>query len=465
MSTTDDHVYIVGVGMTRFGRHDDTGDLDLAGDAVRLALTDAGVAWSDVDLAVGGTNGETKPDNLPASLGLTGLPFVTVRNGCATGGVAMLTAANAMRSGGTDLAVALGYDNHARGAFNSSAARYGLPDWYGETGMMVTTQYFALKARRYLHDHGISETSLGRVSAKAFANGAEHPLAWRRQPISVEEVLAADMVNPPLTRYMFCAPDAGAVALVLARGARAFDLCEKPVRIASVALRGRRFGSFEVFSPWLTPGEHLSPSVDAAAAAFAGAGLTPSDVQVAQLQDTDSGAEIIHMAETGLCKHGEQEQLLASGATEVGGSLPVNTDGGLLSNGEPVGASGLRQVHEVVRQLQGRALGRQVAGRPARSASPTCTAPPASARAACWSATEGITRERERRSGSAAVARRGARLARHRSCPDAPSRSGCGGRATPTSPCSARSPTTRRSSCSTRCARIAARASTPATGR
>ena len=357
-------VYVVGVGMTRFGRHDDVADLDLAASAVRDALADAGVAWSDVDLAVGGTNGETKPDNLPATLGLTGLPFVTVRNGCATGGVAMLTAANALRSGGGDLAVAIGYDNHARGAFNSSPARYGLADWYGETGMMVTTQYFAMKARRYLHDHGISEETLGMVSAKAFANGAANPLAWRRDPLTVEQVMTADMVNPPLTRYMFCAPDAGAVALVLARGPRAFDLCAAPVRLASVALRGRRFGSFEVFSPWLTPGDHLSPSVDAAAAAFDGAGITPGDVQVAQIQDTDSGAEIIHMGETGLCAHGEQEKLLASGATEVDGSIPINTDGGLLSNGEPVGASGLRQVHEVVRQLQGRALGRQVPGAP-----------------------------------------------------------------------------------------------------
>ena len=364
MSDRSDAVYVVGVGMTRFGRHDDVADLDLAAGAVRDALADASIGWSDVDVAVGGTNGETKPDNLPTYLGLTGLPFVTVRNGCATGAVAMLTAANALRTGGGDLALAVGYDNHARGAFNSSPARYGIADWYGETGMMVTTQYFAMKARRYLHDHGISEEALGRVSAKAFANGADHPLAWRRDPLTVEQVMAADMVNPPLTRYMFCAPDAGAVALVLARGDRAFDLCASPVRIAAVSLRGRRFGSFEVFSPWLTPGEHLSPTVDAAAAAFATSGLTPADVQVAQLQDTDSGAEIIHMGETGLFAHGDQEKLLAAGATEVDGVLPVNTDGGLLANGEPVGASGLRQVHEIVRQLQGRALGRQVPGGP-----------------------------------------------------------------------------------------------------
>jgi acetyl-CoA acetyltransferase len=230
--------------------------------------------------------------------------------------------------------------------------------------MMVTTQYFAMKARRYLYEHGIGEQALAQVSAKAFRNAADHPYAWRRKPLTEEEILAAAPVNPPLSQYMFCSPNEGAVALVLARAERAADLCATPVTLAAVALRSRRFGSFEVFSPWLAPGERTSPSIDAAAAAFARAGISPRDVQVAQLQDTDSGAEIIHLAETGLCADGEQAELLATGATEVGGRLPVNTDGGCLACGEPIGASGLRQVHEVVRQLQGRAPGRQVPGDP-----------------------------------------------------------------------------------------------------
>jgi acetyl-CoA acetyltransferase len=141
-------------------------------------------------------------------------------------------------------------------------------------------------------------------------------------------------------------------------------MCEQPVKLASVAVRTRRFGSFEVFSPWLRPDPSNSPSIDAAKAAFAEADISPADVQVAQLQDTDSGSELIHMGETGLVQHGEQERLLADRQTDFDGSLPINTDGGCLANGEPVGASGLRQVQEVVRQLQGRALGNQVPGRP-----------------------------------------------------------------------------------------------------
>jgi acetyl-CoA C-acetyltransferase len=128
--------------------------------------------------------------------------------------------------------------------------------------------------------------------------------------------------------------------------------------------RTRRFGSFEVFSPALALERADSPTVAAARDAFATAGIGPDEVGVAQVQDTESGAEIMHLAECGLCKDGEQEEWLARGVTEIGGGLPVNTDGGCLANGEPIGASGLRQVYEVTAQLQGRAGERQVPGEP-----------------------------------------------------------------------------------------------------
>jgi len=110
--------------------------------------------------------------------------------------------------------------------------------------------------------------------------------------------------------------------------------------------------------------EDVAPTVYAAKSAFEKSGVAPQDVDVIQLQDTDAGAEIIHMAECGFCADGEQEKLLADGATEITGSVPINTDGGLIANGEPIGASGLRQIHELVRQLRGEAGGRQVAGEP-----------------------------------------------------------------------------------------------------
>ena len=156
--------------------------------------------------------------------------------------------------------------------------------------------------------------------------------------------------------------------------------------LRSVAFRTRRFGSFEVFSPSIPVESAPSPTAEAAAAAFEEAGIGPEDVDVAQLQDTESGAEIMHLAETGLCEHGEQEELIQSGATEIGGRLPVNTDGGCLANGEPIGASGLRQVHEVVAAAARRGRRPPGPGRRRASASRRSTARRASAPAPCSAA-------------------------------------------------------------------------------
>ena len=172
------------------------------------------------------------------------------------------------------------------------------------------------------------------------------------------------MLNYPLTQYMFCSPDEGAAAVVLCRADKAHLYTDKPIYLRASTVRTRRLGAFEVHSPWLPIEETVGPTVDASQAAYEMAGIGPEDVDVIQLQDTDAGAEVIHLAENGFCADGEQETLVADGALEIGGRLPVNTDGGLIANGEPIGASGLRQVHEVVLQLRGQAGDRQVPGDP-----------------------------------------------------------------------------------------------------
>ena len=362
---TETQVAIAGVGMTPFGRHAaDYSGREMGVDAALAALADAGIRWQDVDYAVGGSNVSGKPDTTVSSLGLTGIPFVNVRNGCATGTVALTTAAQAIRSGDAQTVLVLGFDKHGRGAFGARPADYGHGDWYGQSGLMVTTQFFAMKARRYLDTHGLPDELLGKIAAKAFRCGAANKDAWRRTAFSAEEIMEARVINPPLTQYMLCSPAEGAAAVVLTRKDRAADITDHPVELAAASMRTRPFGSFEVFASWLPPGADASPSVEAARSAFAKAGVTPADVQVAQLQDTDSGAEIIHMAETGLCNHGEQLELIDADETAPTGRLPINTDGGCLANGEPVGASGLRQVHEIVLQLRGQAGDRQVAGPP-----------------------------------------------------------------------------------------------------
>lgn len=357
-------VYIIGAGIHPFGRTDGRSGRDQGVVAVKEALADADAEWRDVGFAFGGSAAAGSADIMVNELGLTGVPFINVSNGCATGGSALTTARDAVAAGSCDLALAVGFDKHPRGAFNARPADYGLPDWYGEIGLMLTTQFFALKIRRYMQLHGISRLTLGRVAEKAFRNGtlAEH--AWRRSPIDLDTILNAPMVNDPLTKYMFCSPAEGAVALVLANGRKMRELGADGVRIASVAFRTRPEGSFEVFAPSLRAEPGGKPTELASRAAFEMAGIGPDDVHVAQLQDTESGAEIMHMAENGFCKDGEQEEWFAQGWSEIGGRLPINTDGGCLACGEPIGASGLRQVYENTVQLRGRGGARQVPGDP-----------------------------------------------------------------------------------------------------
>ncbi|MFE4252618.1 thiolase family protein [Streptomyces sp. NPDC056910] len=356
-------VLICGAARTAFGRSEASGR-QLAVSAVKSALQDAGIEWPRVRAAFGGSDSAGLADTLVAQLGLTGVPFVNVKNGCATGGSALISAVNAIRSGMADVVLAVGFDKHPRGAFDPRPEDWGLGAEYGSDGLMVTTQFFGMKIRRYMHDHGITPHTLARVAEKAYRNGKLTPEAWRRKPVSAAEILDSGMVSDPLTRYMFCSPGAGAAALVLCSPEVARTLEGPSVALRAAALRTRQFGSFEVFSPWVAGGEPTSVSRAASAAAFEEAGIGPGDIDVCQLQDTESGAEVMHMAECGLCEDGEQERLIAEGATEIGGALPVNTDGGCIANGEPIGASGLRQVYEVVQQLRGRAGDRQVPGEP-----------------------------------------------------------------------------------------------------
>jgi acetyl-CoA acetyltransferase len=356
---------IIGSGLHPFGRFPGVSAMEMAEIAVRDALADAGMQWPEVQGGYIGSFEVANPDAIVGRLGLTGMPMLGVFNGCATAGSAVAMAAKAIETGEHDVTIAIGMDKHPRGAFAADPSVAGLPDWYGKTGMFLTTHFFGMKINRYMHDHGISHETLAKVSAKNFRNAAANPKAWRRTPLSEAEILGAPMLNYPLTQFMYCGPDEGAAALILCRADQAHRYTGRPIRVRGTALRSRRLGAFEVSSPSVQiEMDAPSPTVDASLAAYERAGIGPEDVDIAQLQDTDAGSEIIHMAENGLCKDGEQERILAEGETEIGGRLPVNTDGGLMGNGEPIGASGLRQLCELVVQLRGEAGDRQVPGTP-----------------------------------------------------------------------------------------------------
>jgi acetyl-CoA acetyltransferase len=321
------NVAIVGFGLHPFGRFAASAR-DMALVAARAALADAGVQWTDVDFAVGGSRDGGHADALVKDLGLTGTPFMSVYNGCATGGSALLSGSNAIAAGMADLVLVLGFDKHDRGAFATDPAEYGLGDWFGEMGLMVTTQFFGMKIQRYLDQHDLDPRLLAELSAKALRNGARNPNAWRRNPLGVDEIANADMVNDPLTKYMFCSPSEGAAAIVLASPAKAKEICASPVWLRAVEFRTRKYGTFEVFSPSLAAEVSPAATEFAARAAFESAGVAPADIDVAQVQDTEAGAELMHLAECGLCEHGEQGDLIMSGALEIRNATRLATSSG-----------------------------------------------------------------------------------------------------------------------------------------
>jgi len=353
-------IAIIGVGLHPFGRHGNKSALEMGEDAAIEALSDAGIGWDDVDNLWASSMEVKNPEAITGFLGLSGIPARSTFTGCASGGNTLQQAANSIRLGEADIALAVGLDKHPRGAFSDHPSVSGLPDWYGDLGLFLTTHFFGMKINRYMHDFGISHETLAKVASKAFTNGSRTPHAWRNKPISPEEVLASPLLNYPLRQYMYCGPDEGAAAAVVCRAEDAHKYTDTPIYLRAHQLFSRQEDAFELLSPSLQLETAPSPTVFASKAAYEQAGISPEDVDVIQLQDTDAGSEVIHMAENGFCADGEQEKLVAEGATELGGRLPINTDGGLLANGEPVGASGLRQIYEIANQLRGRCGDRQL---------------------------------------------------------------------------------------------------------
>jgi acetyl-CoA acetyltransferase len=351
-------VLVSGVGMHPFGRFEGKTAVEMGADAVREALLDAGIQWRGVEALYcahmyAGTGAGHK---LAALLGATGIPIVNVENACSSGGAALLLARQALAAGDYDTVAVVGIEKMPRGFMDMD---YFDP-WRRQAGHAVNPAQFAFAIRRHMHDYGTSERQLALVAEKNHAHSESNDRAMYRQPISAEEVLASRRVVDPLRLLMLCAPNEGAAAAVLTAGnGRPGD-----VRIAGQGLRTARRAQ--------AIGEHMptdSPLADdvpvtrrAALEAYERAGLGPEDLDVVELQDTDSGNEIIATEQLGLCPVGEGGPLVESGATRVGGRIPVNPSGGLLSKGEPVGASALGQVYEIANQLRGRCGPRQVEG-------------------------------------------------------------------------------------------------------
>jgi acetyl-CoA acetyltransferase len=356
-------VVIAGVGMHPFGRFEGVSTTDMGVHAVRAALREAGVGKGGFQAAFCGTayGGVATGHKVLSRLGLTGMPIVDVEAGCASGGAALMLAAGAIRAGQYDTVLVFGVEKMPKGIIRSSF----FEPWQEEAGLAATPSFFALRAQRLTVTSGVTKGHLAAVVVKNRRHGASNADAMYQKEISAEEVLASRVVCEPLHLFMLCSPNEGAAAVVLTREGQRTGASPAPVTLAGAVLRSHLPGAVLSESTplsGLTHDDVPSPTTLAATAAFEEADLGPSDLDVVECQDTDAARELMSYEEIGLCDPGGSAELLDSGATALGGRLPVNPSGGLLSKGEPLGASALGQVVELVRQLRGECGSRQVEG-------------------------------------------------------------------------------------------------------
>lgn len=375
---------IAGVGMTRFAKHPDRGLKDLSAEAVTAAVSDCGIGLDDLEAAFVGncaaglvTGQESVRGQVvlhPLEVGK--IPIVNVENACASGSTALHQACVAVTAGLHEVVLALGVEKLTHPDKTRSFAAFagamdvdelaemlealespggdggGNGGGAGQSRSMFMDVY-AMAARNHMERYGTTREQFAAVAAKNSFHGSLNPNAQFRDELTVEEVLADRLIVEPLTRSM-CSPigDGAAAAVVMSPSRAVAAGVELPVKVRSMVMH----------SGW----DHEPDEPDTvrlcASEAYEEAGIGPGDLDVVELHDASAPAEIIGYEQLGLCGPGEGGPLAESGATRLGGRLPVNTSGGLLRKGHPVGATGLAQVNELTLQLRGLAGPRQVDG-------------------------------------------------------------------------------------------------------
>jgi acetyl-CoA acyltransferase len=382
-------IFIVGVGMTPFGRHLDKSVKQLAGQAVTDALSDATCTTDDVQVVYFGNSvqgfmeGQVFIRGQVALLpqGFDGVPIHNVENACATASTAFHLAVLHLRSGEADVALAVGvekmystdkakmfsvfdsgWDIETVEANTAKLVALGAgveapPGTTSERPYSVFMDIYAAFGRQLMRRYGITQRQIAAVAAKNHTHSVHNERAQYRKPMTIEEVLGASPITYPLTLPM-CAP--------ISDGAAAAVLCTKAgiKRLGLDTSRAIRVRATVMRSATSRGGEDLDRHATrlAALSAYDRAGIGPGDVDVAEVHDATAVGELIQTENLGLCDPGESGALAEAGGTTLGGRIPINPSGGLESKGHPVGATGLAQIFELVTQLRGEAGPRQVEG-------------------------------------------------------------------------------------------------------
>jgi acetyl-CoA acetyltransferase len=379
----DKRVAVLGVGMHPWGKWG-RNFVEYGLTAARSALADADVGWRDIQFVSGadtirnGYPGYVAGATFSQALGWTGARVSSVYAACASGAAAIGAARAQILAGLCDVALVVGADTTPKGFFAPvGGERRDDPDWLRFYLLGATNPaYFALYARRRMDLYGATEDDFARVKVKNAAHGLENPNARYRKAVTTEEVLASPMVADPLRLLEICATSDGAAAIVMSSldfarrhgGARRAD--SDLVTIAAVSTVTPQYPNTVIEMPnFATDSAVTAASAEVAGfrksiahSAYEEAGISPEDVDLAEVYDLSSALELDWYEDIGLCKAGEAEKLLRDGDTQLGGRVPVNPSGGLSCFGEAIPAQAIAQVCECVWQLRGEAEGRQVEG-------------------------------------------------------------------------------------------------------
>jgi acetyl-CoA acetyltransferase len=371
-----DDVFILGINMTKFGKHPDKDAIDLASEAAMAAIADGGVSMRDMGiLAFGNLIGTATGQALQKQIGQTGIPVYNVANACATGATALRTVVMAIKAGEVDMGLAVGVeklagagllgarDRKADGNTWTPAGRFGaVTGTDGRIGTETMPGVFAQVGMEYGHKYGGATFELfAKISEKNHAHSTLNPLAAYTKRMTLDEIMGDMMISYPNTRPMCSANCDGAAAAVLVSGTKLKTLSleqqRRAVKISASVLTS---------DPWQEACQVL-PDVNtltkaAAKKAYEQAGVGPSDLNLVELHDCFATAELVHYDNLGLCEEGGAVDFFNSGATWRDGSTPVNVSGGLESKGHPIAATGIANVWEVCHHLRGEAGPRQIEG-------------------------------------------------------------------------------------------------------
>ena len=356
-------VAVVGIGHSVFGNRRDANLPELAFEAIKPAIQDAGITQKDVGFVSVGTAGGWYEEFLPAVVvaeyaGLTGAGLVRCEAACASGSAAVHAAHNAIASGQADIAMAVGVEKMTEVDILTSVeliGRAGYYLWEFHNFGMTFPAYYALHATAHMKKYGTTEEDLARVAVKNHKYGAMNPYAHLKRTMKVEDVLSSRVIAWPLKIFDCCPVSDGAAAVVLAAEDMAKKLTDTPVWIKGFGVSS---GTANISKR--EDCTSLRSGTVAGQNAYATSKLKPDQLDVATVHDCFTIAELLAYEDLGFCERGGAGKMIREGQTEIGGKIPVNVDGGLKAKGHPIGATGVSMAAEATRQLRGQADKRQV---------------------------------------------------------------------------------------------------------